>query len=66
MIRYVDYDPKRHKGKTLYEMRDRRDGDMIATYLAEVTDPEQIKAAEQTPWYYLVQEEVPDEAPSAD
>lgn len=64
MIRYLDYDPKRHKGVPLFAIEEGPEIDgVIPTLLREVTDPEERKAADQVPWYYVVKAEDADESP---
>jgi hypothetical protein len=64
MIRYMDYDPRRHKGMPIYAIEDGPEVDgMRPMVLREVTDPEERKSAEQVPFYYVVKVEFPDDAP---
>ena len=66
MIRYMDYDPKRHKGVPIYAIEDSPEVDgRRPMVLREVTDPEERKSAEQVPFYYVVKVEDPNEAPPA-
>lgn len=65
MIRYMDYDPRRHKGMPIYAIEDGPEVDgAIPTIFREVTDPEERKSADQVPWYYVVKIEDPDDAPA--
>ncbi len=53
---YVDYNPKKHAGKRLYAIEDGEqtpDG-AIPTILRPVTDPDEIAAAADVWWYYVV------------
>ena len=66
MIRYMDYDPRRHKGMPIYAIEDgtpNKETGAIPTRLREVTDPEERKSAEQVPFYYVVKIEFPDDVP---
>ena len=66
MIRYVDYDPRRHKGGPICALEDGPEVDgVIPMILHEVTDSEERRAAVQVSWYYVVKIEDPDEAPPA-
>jgi len=59
MIRYVDYDPKKHGADAaLYAIEDgpKQDG-VIPLVLREVTDPEERESAKQVPFYYVVKVE---------
>ena len=62
----MDYDPKHHKGVPIYAIED--SPEVVGRrpmVLREVTDPEERKAADQVPFYYVVKVEDPDEAPPA-
>lgn len=63
MIRYVDYDPKKHQGMPIYAIEDGPEVDgAIPMILREITDPDEIKSAAQVPFYYVVKIEFPDDA----
>lgn len=64
-MRYVDYDPKQHKGMKVYAIEDgapTEDG-ALPMVLREVTDPDEREAADSVPWFYVVQVAEPAGAP---
>ena len=54
-MNYVDFDPKKHKGRQLYELQSKEMGDMVATVVVPTDTP--FEQAAQTPWYYVVEAE---------
>ena len=52
-MNYVDFDPKKHKGRQLYELQSKEVGDMVATVAVPTNTP--FEQAAQTPWYYVVE-----------
>lgn len=56
-MKYVDYNPEKHKSKTLYEIKSREVDDIVETYYDEVTDLETEGLAANIPYYFVVEEE---------
>ena len=54
-MNYVDFDPKKHKGRQLYELQSKEMGDMVATVVVPTDTP--FEQAALTPWYYVVEAE---------
>ena len=49
---YIDYDPKKHKGRQLYEIQTAEDGKTVPVPVGV-----SYEQAVQTPYYYVVEEE---------
>ena len=55
MIKFIDYDPEKHKNKKLYILQSEYTGSVIASVAIPVNTPHEV--ARQTPWYYVVEAE---------
>lgn len=53
MSKFIAYDPKKHKGLPIYEVRSKSKGNLVGTYLVPV-DVDPITAS-KTSWYYMVE-----------
>jgi len=56
MAEYIPFDPKKHKGRPLYEVQsvDNDDGNMIDSVI--VLSDISYDIAQEVPWLYLVEE----------
>ena len=55
-MNYVDFDPKKHKGRKLFELQSKElDSGVIATVAVPSDTP--FEQAAKTPWYYVVEAE---------
>ena len=52
-MNYVDFDPKKHKSRQLYELQSKEMGDVVATVAVPTDTP--FEQAAKTPWYYVVE-----------
>jgi hypothetical protein len=55
MASYVDFDPKKHKGRQLYELQTKEEDNLAFTVPIPVDTS--FKQASKTPWYYVVEAE---------
>ena len=54
-MNYVDFDPKKHKGRQLYELQSKELKGVVATVAVPTDTP--FEQAAKTPWYYVVEAE---------